>query len=251
MESVTSLLFFPFFGTTKPLARETRPKRRIKRKFQAANRAGWRGFAGPAAASGRALHPLRVRRDLERPRRTQLLRKRRLSPSRRGPTEKTTPCQLRRWCGPPRRTGLPREAARRVPPRLAKEGPSRRRAGQSGVGPDSSPRSRGPGPTQLRSPTQPPRPSRECKTEPPSAAPLTPVPAPPGQLAAACCRSPLTAGQRPGAAGRHLGRAPGGRAGDRTHLRPTSAVPARRVLGNALLRRFPAPAAAASRLTSA
>lgn len=200
MESVTSLLFFHFFGTTKPLAQETRPKRRIKRKFRAANE-GWLAWVrGPCCGLGGGSPSSRVRRGLERPRRTQLLRKARTLTLSTRPYREDNSCQLRRWCGPPRRTGLPREAARRVPPRPQPQGRSfaaTRRPVRGGAGQLASLSGAWAHPARSPHPNLPAR-HVSAKTEPPSR--RSPNPGP--RAARTACRRaaarPLTA------AGSHL-----------------------------------------------
>lgn len=138
---------------TKPLARETRPKRRINANFEQLTRLA--GVArGPCCASGEA-SILPVWRDLEAEADAAPFRKAGTLTLSTRPYREDNSCQLRWWCGPPRRTGLPWEAARRVPPRPQPQGRSfaATRRPAVGVGPDSLPRSRGPGPTQLAAPT--------------------------------------------------------------------------------------------------
>lgn len=97
-ELFTSLLFFHFFRTATPLTQETRPRLWENTQFEQLARAGQRGIAGSAGASGTALHPLGCGGA---PRGAGQggdgsLGTRGLSPSRRGPLQAAT------WrCGPP------------------------------------------------------------------------------------------------------------------------------------------------------
>ena len=99
-----------------PLTQETRPRWWIKRKFRAASEGRPAWYRGPCWGIGGVSPSSRVRWDPTGPRPAQLPRKARtltLSPR---PYGGDNSCQLRRSGGPPQRTRLPREAARRVRP---------------------------------------------------------------------------------------------------------------------------------------